>query len=179
MLRGAELTLAGDAHALADRIRKDAKLEAQNLLDLARSEEKIIVAAAEQDVLARAASLLEALEQQHAQFLQHAQDLLIDLSQAVFDRLAAETSDRERVAICVRRILLEAPNNIVNAVLRVHPEDLSLLPSIEWDVKTDAGMVRGACRLEASSGEWHAEFSAAVSVLRGALENFREKRGRD
>lgn len=173
LLRGADLTLAASAQALAERLREDAKLEAQHLLDHARSEAKDIVAAAERDVWARAASLLQALERQHAMFLEHAQGVVIDLSQSVFERLVAEASDAERVAACVRRVLQDAPKNLPNALLRVHPDDVAHLPPVEWEIEEDAAMARGACRLEASSGEWHADFIGAAAALRSALESFR------
>lgn len=180
VLRDAALRVTADAGAAADQILEEARSEAQAMLQVARSEAEATlhaarteareaVQAAEQQTLERAGQLIQMLQTTHEAFLKSAEATVLDLAQGLFDRLVIELSPRERIAAAYQRVLLEAPPRLVSPLLRVHPDDVDLLPATEWDVKPDPGMTRGMCRLEAASGEWRVDFDAAVSALKAAL----------
>lgn len=170
ILRVASLAVTSDARSAADRIAQEARAEADALLKQAQEQAQDEVRRAEQQTLERAAQLLQTLEQAHARLLQRSRDIVISVAQGLFERLVMDTTPRERVDAAIKRLLQEAQPGLANAVLRLHPDDIPLAPEVEWEVKPDAGLARGTCRLEASNGEWSADFAAAVSSLKTALD---------
>ncbi len=173
VLRIAALAVTSDARLAADRIVQRAQVEARAILQDAHAEAQQAVQQAEQRTIESAGQLLRKLSETHATFLQRAQEMVLDLTQVLFERLVAETTPRERIEAALRRVLSEAPPRLVDALLRVHPDDLDLLPKVAWDLKADPSLSRGMCRLEASHGEWCVDFEAAVTALRLAstMEN--------
>lgn len=169
--RSDALTLTRDAHAAASQILHDARREAEQLRLRAADEARAAVRDAEHQALARAAALLQLLEQRHATLLDGAQAMVVDLALALFDRALADTTPRERLEACCRRLRQEAPRSLGQPVLYLHPDDSDLAPPDPvWECKTDATLPRGACRLEADGGEWRADFTAGATALRAALE---------
>ncbi|NHZ41561.1 FliH/SctL family protein [Massilia aquatica] len=168
--RAESLTLTRDARAAAGHIVNEARGEAEHLRLRAAGEALEAVREAEQEALARMAALLAQLEQRHAQLLDGAQTLAVDLALALFERVLAETTPRERVAASCRRLLQEAPRSLAQPVLYLHPDDSDLAPpDVAWERKTDTTLARGACRLEAGGGEWRADFTAGAAALRDAF----------
>lgn len=170
--RSDALTLTRDARAAATRILEQARREAEQLRLRAADEARAAVRDAEHQALTRAAAQLQLLEQRHATLLDGAQAMVIDLALALFDRALADTTPRERLEACCRRLLQEAPRSPGQPVLYLHPDDSDLaLPDPAWERKTDATLARGACRLEADGGEWRADFTAGAAALRAAFEH--------
>jgi flagellar biosynthesis/type III secretory pathway protein FliH len=180
ILRSEALSVTDDARTAAARILAQARSEAEAILDAARSEAEQIraqareqaqqaVVHAEKESFERSTQWLQALEQTQVEFLQRAEATVLDLAQGLFERLVLETPPRERIEAGLRRLLQEAPRRLANPVLHVHPEDAVLLPPTEWEVKHDASLGRGACRLEAAAGEWTFGFDAAAQALRDAF----------
>jgi flagellar biosynthesis/type III secretory pathway protein FliH len=169
VLRVASLAVTSDARLAADRILENARAEAEIVLQQAREDAQRLAQAVEQQTLLRAEQLLQVLEQANATFLVRAQDTIVDLAQGLFERLIMATTPREQIEAALKRVLREAPPKLVNPVLRVHPDDAGLIPAVEWEVKPDPSLSRGTCRLEASAGEWCADFSAAVAALKSAF----------
>lgn len=172
--RASGLRLTSDASVAAQQIVLQARSEADGVRAVAKVEAAHCVQHAEQDSWQRAAQLIESLQQEHTRFLQRAESLVLDLAQALFERLICESSPRERLAASLRRIQQEAPPRLVQAVLRVHPADLDLIPVLEWEVKADAALSPGNCRLEAECGQWCASFEAAVLSLQAACAQRQE-----
>lgn len=169
VLRMAALTITADAHAAAARIIDKAHAEAEAVREEAAATALRLSQEAETTTLQRADQMLQALELANKNFLLGAQDIIVELAQGLFERLVMEATPREKVEAALRRLQQEAPSKLASPLLRVHPEDFDLLPSIEWEVKTDLSLPRGTCRLEAAGGEWCADFSAAVAALRAAF----------
>lgn len=180
VLRIDALRVTADASLAAERIVKNARAEADTLLNEARVEAQRMAQDAqgeaqrltrdlEQQTLQRAEQLLQALEKTNSTFLQRAQDMIVDLAQGLFDRMVMDTTPREKIEAALKRVLHEAPSKLVSPVLRVHPDDVELVPQVEWEIKPDSSMPRGVCRLEASGGQWNADFGAAVEALRSAF----------
>ena len=180
VLRDVALQVTADAGAAADQILGDARNEAEAMLHAARGEADAMLHAArtearqavqvaEQQTLERANQLIQMLQSTHDAFLAGAEATVLDLAQGLFDRLVIELTPRQRIAAAYQRVQLEAPRRLVSPLLRVHPDDVDLLPATEWDVKSDLSMTRGVCRLEAASGEWCVDFDAAVMALKAAL----------
>lgn len=170
--RADSLTLTRDARAAADHILNEARDDADHLRLRAADDAIDAVREAEQDTLTRMTALLAQLEQRHAQLLDGAQTLAVDLALALYERVLAETTPRERVAASCRRLLQEAPRALAQPVLYLHPDDSELAPAdVAWERKTDAALARGACRLEAGGGEWRADFTAGAAALRDAFHS--------
>ncbi|MFC7516072.1 FliH/SctL family protein [Herbaspirillum sp. GCM10030257] len=169
VLRIAARAVTADARQAAQRIREAAEADAQTLLQTARVEADRLAQEAEIQTLQRADALIKTLEQTNARFLQQAEDIIIELAKGLFDRLVLEATPREKLEAALKRILQEAPPKLVNPMLRVHPDDAELLPKVEWEVKVDASLMPGSCRLEAASGEWCADFGAAIAALTSAF----------
>lgn len=170
ILRTAALAVTSDAAVASQIIVSNAKEQADALLEHAQAEAHRIAERSEQETLARAAALLQKLEDTHVQFLERSQDIVIDLTQSLLDRLILEMTPRKKIEAALNRILREAPPRLITPLLRVHPDDLILLPEVEWEVKADLSLSRGIVRLEASNGEWCVNFDAGVSVLKAALD---------
>jgi flagellar biosynthesis/type III secretory pathway protein FliH len=169
ILRAQALTVTSDARVLGERIVQEARAEADNIMSQARARARQREQAAEANVLQRAAELLAGLEEANATVADRVADMVVDLVLGLFDRLLMQATPRKRIEASLKRLLREAPPRLIDPVLRVHPDDADLLPEVEWDVKRDASLARGACRLEAISGEWYADFDAAVASLRDAI----------
>ena len=169
ILRVAALAVTTDARMAAQQIVQCAQADADARLKRAEVDAQEMVQTAEQRTLERADAMLQALDRTQAVFLDRAQEMVLDLAQGLFDRLVAGMTQRERIEAALRHMLREAPPRLVDALLRVHPDDIAVLPPVEWDVKPDASLSPGTCRLEASNGAWRLDFSAAVAALKLAL----------
>ena len=168
--RADALTVTRDAHVAAEHILDCARREAEQLRLRAAGEALDAVRAAEQEALEHMTALLQQLEERHAQLLDGAQALAVDLTLALFERVLAETTPRERIAASCRRLLQEAPRTLAQPVLYLHPDDSALAPpELAWERKLDATLARGACRLEAGGGEWRADFTAGAAALCAAF----------
>ncbi|MBC7501477.1 MAG: flagellar biosynthesis/type III secretory pathway protein [Herminiimonas sp.] len=146
-----------------------AQAEADRILDDARAEASLLLVRAEQQASAHAIELVKTLQDAQRKFLDRSQEMVIDLTQSMFDRLVMDLTPRKKLEAALRRVQREAPPRLAAPLLRVHPDDLELLPVVEWEVKADAAMSRGMCRLEASNGEWCVDFSAGVTALKASL----------
>jgi flagellar biosynthesis/type III secretory pathway protein FliH len=169
ILKVGALTVTTDANAIAKHIVQDARDQADAILHDAKALAQELALQAEADAVKRAAGLLEALKLANSTFLDRAEDIIVDLAQQLFDHLVMKTTPRKQIETSLRRLRCEAPPRLVAAVLRVHPDDIPLLPEMEWEVKRDSSIVRGVCLLEAANGEWHADFGAAVEAVRAAF----------
>jgi flagellar biosynthesis/type III secretory pathway protein FliH len=169
VIRMQDLELTSDARALADDILAQARAEAERIREQAEQDARECAREAEAETLRRAAALLATLEQANATLVERARGVVIETVQGLYERLAAQTTPRKRIEASLARILREAPPRLVEPVLRVHPDDVGLLPEVEWEVRRDASLARGACRLEAATGQWQADFDASVEALRLAF----------
>lgn len=169
VLRAADLGTIADAQVLAARVAAAAEEERAALLATAAEEARQALAADQARVLAESAALLDGLRAAAGSLGERAEDIVTGLARQLFERLVLETTPEQRVAASYRRLLAEAPPKLVNAVLRLHPDELALAEGWEWPVKADPTLAPGACRLEADSGQWHADFGAAAAVLSKAL----------
>ncbi|HEX7635819.1 MAG TPA: HrpE/YscL family type III secretion apparatus protein [Noviherbaspirillum sp.] len=161
--------LVEDAHKDANDILGKARAEAERILADARKQAQQLTAAEQKRAITQAAELLRSLQQANDTILERVEDIVVSLAQTLYDRLVMDTTPQERIGAALKRVLLEAPPKLVDALLRVHPEDAALLPELDWPVKADATLVPGACRLEASNGQWCANFDAAVQAVKAAL----------
>lgn len=169
ILRAEALTVISDARVLAERIVQEAREQAEDILSQARVQADALEQSAEEHVFAQAAELLAGLEEAGATVAERVAGTVVDLVVTLFDKLLVQTSARKRIEASLKRLQRETPPRLIDAVLRAHPEDIALLPALAWEVKPDDTIARGACRLEATSGEWHADFEAAVASLRNAF----------
>ena len=168
--RAHALTLTSDACAAAEAILDGARRAAAQAQLHGAEAASAAVSAAQQQALAQAAALLDQIEQRHAQLLQGAQALAVDLALALFERALAETTPRERIEACCRRLLQDTPRTLIRPQLFLHPDDSALAPlPVPWEYQTDATLARGACRLEAGDGEWRADFAEGSAALRAAF----------
>lgn len=169
VLRASAVAVTSDARIAAERILERARAEADALVQKAQGEARQVVEEAEKNTLQRANTLLQMLEDANASVPARSQDIVISLVQSMFDRLVAEMTPQERIAAMLKRVLSEAPSKPASPMLRLHPDDVKLLPEVEWEIKADASLPSGTCLLETAVGEWRADFSAAVSALKSAL----------
>ncbi|HEY8608114.1 MAG TPA: HrpE/YscL family type III secretion apparatus protein [Noviherbaspirillum sp.] len=183
ILRCRDLQLTTDARVVAQRIRQQAQEDAEAIRRTAQDEAQRCVREAEQEVMRKAADLLLQLEQTHARLIGRAQEIVVDLVKQTFDHVVLKSTPRAQIEAALRRVLREAPPRLVHAVLHVHPDAVGLLPELEWEVKPDESLPRGACRLEAANGEWRADFAAAAEAVKAAFateaERRREAKGRE
>lgn len=175
ILRSEELTVISDARVLAEHIVQEARDKAADILSQAQSRAKELEQSAENQVFARASELLAGLEEAGATVADRVAGTVIDLVMSLFDRLLLQATPRKRIEASLKRLLRETPPRLMDAVLRVHPNDAGLLPEVDWEIKHDDTLTRGACRLEAASGEWHADFEGAVNALRNAFYDAAEQ----
>lgn len=167
----AALAVTADARVAAENILQRAREEAGKLAEEAARDADLTVDMAEQEVLSKAENLLVALRETNDKFLDRAEAVILDLVRELFLRMAADMGPEQRIETALKQLRREAPRRMVDAVLHVNPEDLPLLPvTSEWDVKPDSAIPRGACRLEASNGEWKADFDAAIKALTNSLD---------
>jgi len=172
ILRASSLQVTSDAVVAARKITEEAQAEARNVLDRAHQEARSAVSEAERKTFEQTQQLLQAIEKERETFLERGKDIIMDLAGALFDRLVAQMTPRERVEATLRRVMTEAPRRLINPVLRVNPEDVQFLPTLEWDIVEDAAIAPGSCKLVARNGEWSADFDAAVSSLKQAFSSF-------
>jgi len=177
VMRAADIGATNDAQALAARIVAAAQEERVAMLAAAAEEARLALAGAQAQVLAEGTALLDGLRAATDDLCTRAEDIVTGMALQLFERLVLETTPRERVAAGYRRLLQEAPPKLVNAVLRLHPDELAVAEGWEWPVKADATLPRGACRLEADSGQWRADFSAAAAALSDALSELKGPAG--
>jgi flagellar biosynthesis/type III secretory pathway protein FliH len=170
VLRAVDLGHVADAQALAGRIADDARSEREALLAAARDEAARLAEAAQAQALREADALLAGLRAALERLYDGAEDIVAELAGTLFEHLVLETAPRERLAASYRRVLREAPPKLANAVLRLHPDDVVLADGWQWPVQADPELARGACRLEADSGQWHADFTAAAAALAHAFD---------
>jgi flagellar biosynthesis/type III secretory pathway protein FliH len=162
--------LLASARSEADAIVQAARAEAGRIDDEARERARAATRDAEERTLKRAAELLQALDRTNEEFLGRAQDTVLKLAQALFERLVAGMAPRERVEGALRHLQLQAPRRLVHPLLRVHPEDAESVAGVDWEIVPDLAMPRGSCRLEAQSGEWSFDFDAAVEALSAVIK---------
>lgn len=169
VLRAASFAITSDAQEAARRIVQQARDEADRIRAVAEEQAKRQAHFTQQKAIGDADILLRALDGAYDTFIGRAQDIVLELAQAMFDKLLIKTPPRKRMEAMLAMLAREVPAKPVDAVLRVHPDDAELLPELEWPVKHDAAMARGACRLETANGQWTVNFDAAVSALVQAL----------
>jgi flagellar biosynthesis/type III secretory pathway protein FliH len=167
--KAAARMLAG-ARKKADTIVKAARAEAGRIDEEALERARVATHDTEERTLRRAAQLLHALDRTNAEFLDRAQDTVLELAQALFERLIAGMTPGERVEAALRHLRQEAPRRLVHPQLRVHPDDAEFVTGVDWEIVHDAAMPRGSCRLEAQSGEWSFDFEAAVKALSESIK---------
>lgn len=161
--------MLAEAQQRASRLTAEAEEQAQRREQEAVQRARVLTRDAERATLESADRLLKGLEQANAAFLDRSKDMVVTLVQALYERLVRASTPRERIEAMLAQVSLEAPSRLADAKLHVHPEDVALLPALDWEVKPDASLARGTCRLEAASGEWCASFDAAVDALKLAF----------
>jgi len=171
VLRAEALTVISDARVLAEHIVQEARDKAEEIVSQARAQASDLEQAAEAQVIERASELLAGLEEASNTVADRVAGTVVDLVMTLFDRLLLQATPRKRIEAALKRLQKETPTKLMDAVLRIHPEDAALLPEVEWEIKRDDTIARGACRLEAANGEWHADFDAAVTSLRRAFDD--------
>ncbi len=175
------LTITADAVLAAERIVEQARADADEVTWQADQAAQASVAELQSQTLAQAETMFAALEQLQQVFLERSEDMVVDLAQALFLRLAGELTPRERAALMLRQLLAAAPPRLVEPVLRLHPSEAALIEPDSlpagWILKADPAMGLQRCRLEAVSGEWAFDFDAAVLALRQGLDGARSQQG--
>lgn len=180
VMRSEAMAVTADARAASGRIIAQARREAAAIVEAGREQAeaarreaqeaaRALTRDAERETLRRGAELLDALERANGELFKGAQATVVDLAQALFDRLVGDMTPRKRIEAALRRLRQELPRKLISPALYIHPDDAALLPEMEWEVCHDASMARGSCRLEANSGEWRVDFDAAVEALREAF----------
>ena len=169
ILRLSALAVTADAQANAQRLLDDARDDADQLLEQARQQAGQILDEAEQQSVERLRDYLAAFNAQYAAFSGRSRELVIRLALDLFDRMILSISDRERIESLVKRLVLEAPTKLSEAVLHLHPSDLAHQPDCEWPVKADPDLQPGTALLVATSGEWRMECDVAIAALKATL----------
>ncbi|WP_028100968.1 FliH/SctL family protein [Pseudoduganella violaceinigra] len=169
VLHAAAMKRTADAHVLAERIVEQGREDAERLLTEARSAAQQAVFDAESRVLEQGMLLQQGMDAAMAGLLEQAQDIVAGLAGTLYDRLLLQTTDGEKIAAACRHLLREAPPKLVNALLRLHPADMPPPDGLPWPCEADPALEPGSCKLEAGSGEWRVDLSAAASALRQAL----------
>lgn len=169
VIRDAALRVTAEATLAAAQIRDQAVADAEELRQHARVEIDAARQAVEAQTLERAAQLIKCLEDQQQIFLEQAQATVVDLALALFERLVMDQTPRKRAETLLKRLQTEAPARLNNARLWIHPDDAALLPALDWELRPDDSMVRGTCRLEASSGDWCVDFPAAIDTIKASF----------
>jgi len=174
VLTDGALAVTLEAGEAATRMVQRAQDEADALRERGQADARQAVLEAQSEALRAADAMLAAMRSAQEDFLLRAEEIVIDLAQQVFARLASATAPREKIEAALRMVQKEAPHNLIAPVLRVHPDDMELLPPLEWPVKSTPTLARGACRLEAGNGEWSVAYDAAVDALNMALADIRQ-----
>lgn len=169
VVHAAAFEVTGEAQRAAALLLSDARAEADALLADARLTAAAATRREQQRVAEEGSILLHGLQQAQEKLLDAVGILAVELAGQAFERLVVDMPPAERIAAAVRRVREEAPSKLGSAVAWMHPEDQPLIGDCPWEVRTDPRLARGACRLEASSGEWKAGFALAASALSDAL----------
>ncbi|MBN9473231.1 MAG: hypothetical protein ABS43_12325 [Bordetella sp. SCN 67-23] len=169
VLRDRSLEVCSEAARVAEAVLRQARDEADVLLKQARVDAAAAVRSESERAARQATELLRGLESAQVRLLDGVETLAVECAAQAFARLVADMPPTERIAAAVRRVREEAPTKLSEAVVWTHPDDQVLVADSPWETRSDARLARGACRLEASSGEWHASFDLAVVALEQAL----------
>lgn len=165
ILREKDFFIVSDARRAAEYIMEEARKNADATLTEADIAAQKTISEIEKSTLERANLFLNNLRDMNDRIVTEAEPLVIELAQAVFSKLISQTTPKERIEAMLRQVMKEAPRNIVAPMLRIHPDDIALLPQTIWEVKADTALKRGMCRLEANQGEWHADFETTLDAL--------------
>nr|WP_253909724.1 HrpE/YscL family type III secretion apparatus protein [Herbaspirillum seropedicae] len=164
-----------DARLAAAQLVQQAQAEAAGIREQARADALAALHDEERRIAHEAGQLLARLREREASMLEGVAGLAVDLAHSIFDRLLVDTTARERVMAACRRVREEAPPKLTEAVAWLHPEDAASLAqedALPWELRTDARLAQGSCRLEAASGEWRADFSLAAEALRATVQQW-------
>ena len=174
VLSAPALALTSDAGQAAARLLADGRARAAALVEeeLARSRHDI--AAARHKALEQSSAMLAAMERLPRDFLAQAEPTVIQLAQALFQRLVGTLAPAEQAAALLRQLVEAAPLRLPEPVLRLHPQDAAqlaprLLPP-GWALQPDPAQAPRCWRLESRHGEWQFDFDAAVLELVRSLE---------
>ncbi len=151
------------------RATADAREAAALIMAQARAQAAALALESEQRLLSRAARFNGQLEASHHAFMEQAQDMVIELAQAMFSRLVGALAPQERLAALYQRLRQEVPRSLTQPVFWIHPGQLALMPETDWEVRCDAALAPGACRLEAAEGEWRIDFESGLAALLSTL----------
>lgn len=169
VLKCEALAVACDGQRAAALMLDEARAQAEALLAEANARAHDTVRREQQRVAHEATAILHSLRSAQERLLDALMPLVTDLAGRAFERLVLEATPQERIAAAVRRVREEAPQRLVAALAWVHPDDLALSAGAPWEVRADARLARGTCKLEASSGEWLAGFELGATALADAL----------
>lgn len=189
VLHAHSLFLSRQTRELTSQLMAEAEQDREALLAQAHDETEQMLADAQRAgdeaveqaqvrVIEQADQLFATLDSALAQVNDGIRPLVVSLALELFDRLVLETTPEERIASAYRRLLSEVPLKLVDAVLKVHPDELAIyetiLPAPRWTLQPDISIARGACRVDANSGEWSAGFDLAAQALRAAFAHATE-----
>jgi len=169
VVRSDDLAVSGETARACRLMLHRAGQEAEAMQEQARAAAAAAMRQEQQRVAAQATTLLQTLQHAHEQLLDGVETLAAEMTARAFALLVADLPAVDRIAASVRRVREQAPARLSEAVAWVHPEELDALDGGAWQVKADAGLARGSCRLEASSGQWFASFELAADALADAL----------
>jgi len=169
VLTATALRTTADACAAAAHIMQRARDEADALMLESRQKATQAVEQLRLETAKQATQLLETMQRTYDDFFVRTEPIVLSLAQAAFERLTGELTPHERVQAVLHRLRKEVPPRLIDAVLRLHPEDMSYATGSDWDIQPDLLLPRGTCRLEAGEGEWRVSFDVALSVLRQAF----------
>jgi flagellar biosynthesis/type III secretory pathway protein FliH len=184
VLHAHSLFLSSQAREMAAQLMDEAEQNREALLLQTQEQSEQMLADAQQAgedaveqaqtrVIEQANDLFATLDSSLAQVNDGIRPLVVSLALELFDRLVLESTPEERAAGAYRRLLTEVPLKLIDAVLKVHPEELAIyeafVPAPRWALQPDPSIARGACRVDANSGEWSAGFDLAAKALRAAF----------
>ncbi|MBB5391343.1 FliH/SctL family protein [Herbaspirillum sp. SJZ099] len=175
VVRSDAFFITDDAGLAAQHLLATARAQADGILAHARAEADSAVRREQERVAEEAGRMLALLQQMQDGVLDEAAGLAIELARRIFDRLVLDTTPQERLEAACRRVLEEAPPKLNAAVAWMHPDDAAGIDGtagLPWEIKGDKRLQPGTCRLEASNGEWRAEFGLASEALRASLAQF-------
>ncbi|MBP0597303.1 flagellar biosynthesis/type III secretory pathway protein [Herbaspirillum sp. LeCh32-8] len=175
VVSGEAFLVTEDARAAAAHLLAQARAQAEDIREQARADAMAALRDEQGRIAREAGELLERLREREAVMLDGVAGLAIELAQSIYERLLVDTIAQERVAAACRRVREEAPPKLIDAVAWLHPDDVAGLAQehgLPWEVRGDARLAPGSCRLEAASGEWRAEFALAAEALRAALSQW-------
>jgi type III secretion protein L len=195
IIRAHEIQVANQAADLlqaarqdADRIRREAALEAeqrmqdadrqaQDIVDAARramqNERQAVLEQAESAIWSRAAERERQLEQRVDAFLGELEEHICSSVRAALAVLLDELPPEARIRACVRQVLAQA-GRPAQARLVVGEQDRAAVEAIAaglpWPVEYDAGAPPAACTLVSTHGEWRCSFEGNIKRLLQVFE---------